>query len=257
MDLGLQGRVALVTGAAGGIGRACVELLQAEGCDVVATDIQAGGLGELEEKAGDRLVTVVADAADAEGSTVPVTRAVEAFGGLDVLILAAGVFGKARGGIFAGEEGASEIAPDEWDLTQAVNLRGPFLTAQAAIPVMARSGWGRIVAIASVSGQMGGFRAGADYAASKAGLAGMVRALAPTAGPSGITVNTLNPGMILTPMLTDNVGGGYSASVAERSAIGRLGTAEEVAAMALMLVSDAAGFVTGAHLDVNGGFYFS
>ncbi len=105
----------------------------------------------------------------------PIKQAASAHGRLDIAILAAGVFGSARGGIFAGEEGPSEIEPGQWDLTQAINLRAPFLAAQAAIGEMQKGGWGRIVAIGSVAGQNGGFRAGADYASSKAGLAGMAR----------------------------------------------------------------------------------
>jgi 3-oxoacyl-[acyl-carrier protein] reductase len=122
---------------------------------------------------------------------------------------------------------------------------------------MARRGWGRIVAIGSVSGQMGGFGAGADYAASKAGISGMVRSLALTAGPNGITVNAVNPGMIMTAMLTDNHDSTRTDTIAERSAMRRLGTAEEVAAMIVMLTAEQAGFVTGSHVDINGGFYLS
>jgi 3-oxoacyl-[acyl-carrier protein] reductase len=255
MNLGLDGRVALVTGAASGIGRTCATMLADEGCKVVITDIQGDGLSELEGERADVYSSIRADLSTADGPVQTVEHAAASFGRLDVLILAAGIFGTARGGIFAGPEGASEIAPEQWDLTQAINLRGPFLTAQAAVPVMARNNWGRIVAIGSVSGQMGGFRAGADYAASKAGIAGMIRSLASTAGPLGITANAINPGMIRTPMLA-NIDSPFASAVAERSATRRLGVAEEVAAWAVMLSSEQAGFVTGAHVDVNGGFYF-
>lgn len=256
MDLGLNGRVAIVTGAASGIGRACTELLIGEGCRVVATDIQDEPLRELAASIGGECTAVVADASTPEGAVAPVDAARREYGRLDVLVLSAGVFGTARGGALAGDEGASTIEPAQWDLTQAINVRGPFLCAQAAIDEMALNGWGRIVAIASVAGQMGGFRAGADYAASKAAVAGMVRSMACTAGPLGITVNVINPGMIKTPMLKDNVRTDYTSAVAERSALRRLGTAEEVASMAVMLASEGAGYATGSHIDVNGGFYF-
>jgi 3-oxoacyl-[acyl-carrier protein] reductase len=259
VDLGLAGKVAVVTGAASGIGRSCAEILLGEGCKVVATDIQPDGLRVLEDARRQKgeLTTLIADAADPEGATAPVRHAAEKYGGLDILIAAAGIFGTARGGMFAGAEGADEIVPKQWDLTQAINLRGPFLAAQAAVPEMAKKGWGRIVVIASVSGQMGGFRAGADYAASKAGLGGVVRSLAQTAGPLGITVNAINPGMIQTPMLSDNVQADLSSIVAERSPLRRLGVTEEVSTMAVILASAVSSFVTGAHLDVNGGFYFA
>lgn len=258
MDLGLDGKVAVVTGAASGIGRSCAEILLEEGCKVVGTDIQADGLRELEDALGleGAFSTVVADASQPDGAVAPIASATKEHGRLDILIAAAGIFGTARGGMFAGEDGASEITPEQWDLTQFINLRAPFLAAQAAVPEMSKNGWGRIVVIASVSGQMGGFRAGADYAASKAGLVGAVRSLASTAGPAGITINAINPGMIQTPMLGDNVETGISGTVAERSALRRLGVTEEVSAMAVMLASESAGFITGAHLDINGGFHF-
>ena len=97
--------------------------------------------------------------------------------------------------------------------------------------------------------------AGADYIASKAGVAGLTRSLALTAGPQGITVNTVNPGMIETPMLAGNHGGDMTSVVAERSAVRRLGRPDELAALVVMLASEQAGFVTGAHLDANGGYY--
>jgi 3-oxoacyl-[acyl-carrier protein] reductase len=252
MDLGLKDRVAVVTGAAGGIGRACVSALVAEGCRVVATDLDQAGLADVEDP---RISTIAADLSDPDGPGRAIDHAMSHFGELHVLVCAGGVFGTARGGIFAGPDGASTILPDQWDHTLAVNLRGSFLAAQAAIPHMAEAGWGRVVVIGSVSGQMGGFGAGADYAASKAGLGGMVRSLSLTAGPLGITVNCVNPGMIETPMLTDNHGTQNTDQVRDRSAMRRLGNREELAALVVMLTSEQAGFVTGSHLDVNGGFY--
>lgn len=257
MNLGLEDRVAVVTGAASGIGEACARALAAEGCRVVVSDIAEEPLLALAAEGGDGYSAVVADLAGASGPAAIVDHAVEHFGRLDILVTAGGIFGSARGGLFPGPEGATTISPEEWDHTLNVNLRGTFLAAQAAIPKMAANGWGRVVTIASVAGQMGGFRAGADYIASKAGVAGVTRSLALTAGPLGITVNTVNPGMIETPMLSDNVAAEIARTVAERSAMRRLGVREEVAALVAMLASEQAGFITGAHLDVNGGFYLS
>jgi 3-oxoacyl-[acyl-carrier protein] reductase len=258
MDLGLTGRVALVTGAASGIGQACALALADEGCRVVGTDITADGLERLQARDPERFSTVVADLADEDGPARAVTRTVEVFGRIDVLVCAGGVFGNGRGGVFAAEEGAlaSEILPASWDRTLTVNLRGSFLAAQAAIPLMAAEGWGRVIVIGSVSGQMGGFGAGADYAASKAALGGMARSMALTAGPSGVTVNCVNPGMIETPMLQGNHDSSATDKIAARSAMRRLGRRDELAAMVAMLASEQAGYVTGAHLDVNGGYYF-
>lgn len=255
MDLGLNGRVAIVSGAAGGIGRACARALAAEGCRVAISDIVEDDLRELEREDPAAYFTIVADLATAQGPSNIVAEAMAHYDRLDVVVTAGGVFGKARGGLFAGPEGASFISGDAWDHTLEVNLRGTFLLCQAAIGHMTKRRWGRIVVIGSVSGQMGGFGAGADYAASKAAVGGMARSLALTAGPAGITINVVNPGMIVTKMLTDNHDSSTSDAVAARSAMRRLGQAEEVAAMIVMLASEQAGFVTGSHLDINGGFY--
>jgi 3-oxoacyl-[acyl-carrier protein] reductase len=256
MDFGLQDRVAVVTGAASGIGQACARALADEGCRVLVSDIQEDGLRELEAEDADKYVPFVADLSTGFGPKSIVDAAISEFDRLDVLVTAGGIFGTAKGGLFGSDGGASVISVEEWDRTLNINLRGTFLVAQEAIPRMAENGWGRIVTIGSVSGQMGGFEAGADYIASKAGVAGVTRALALDAGPKGITVNTVNPGMIETPMLAENVEGGSSQSVAERSAVRRLGTRDELAAMVVMLCSEQAAFVTGSHVDANGGFYF-
>jgi 3-oxoacyl-[acyl-carrier protein] reductase len=254
MNLQLDDRVALVTGAAGGIGGACAAALAEEGCRVVISDVQEAGLQELTRERPDAYSAITADLLTDDGPVAIVDHAANTFGRLDIVIMAAGIFGSARGGLFPGPDGATTIPPADWDLTLSVNLRAAFLTAQAAMALMAKNGWGRLIAIASVAGQMGGLRAGADYAASKAGLAGMIRSLALTGGRLGITANTINPGLIKAPMM-ENVGAEASAAVADRTALGRNGTSEEVAAVAAMLASEQAGFITGAHIDVNGGIY--
>jgi 3-oxoacyl-[acyl-carrier protein] reductase len=258
MDLGITDRVALVTGASSGIGEACAVALAVEGCLVVGTDISKDGLERLEARDPRRFRSVVADLADPEGPARAVARTVEHFGGIDILVCAGGVFGTARGGVFTAEAGsaASEISPDDWNHTLNVNLRGSFLAAQAAIPIMAKKHWGRVILISSVSGQMGGFGAGADYAASKAALGGMARSMALTAGPSGITINCVNPGMIESPMLLNNHDTSSTDKVAGQAAMRRLGQREEVAAMVTVLASEQAAYVTGTHLDINGGYYF-
>jgi 3-oxoacyl-[acyl-carrier protein] reductase len=254
MDLGLSGRVALVTGAAGGIGSGCANALAEEGCRVVITDRPEAGLAELATTRKDTFSPVVADLSTEEGPTAIVDYAWQAFGRIDVVVLGAGIFGNARGGMFPGPTGVTHIPPADWNLTLAINLRAAFLTAQAAMERMIPKRWGRIIAIASVAGQMGGLRAGADYAASKAGLAGMTRALALAGGPHGVTANTINPGLIKAPMM-DQVGQEASAAIAERTAVKRNGTVEEIAAVVAMLASEQASFITGSHLDVNGGIH--
>jgi 3-oxoacyl-[acyl-carrier protein] reductase len=257
MDLGLTDRVALVTGASSGIGEAVALALAAEGCKVVGTDITAEGISRLVAQDPDHLDAVVADLATEDGPGAAVAHTVERFGRIDILVCAGGIFGDARGGVFAAEAGenASVISPADWDRTLAINLRGSFLAAQAAIPHMSARGWGRVILIGSVSGQMGGFGAGADYAASKAALGGMARSMAVTAGPSGVTVNYVNPGMIETPMLAGNHSSAATAAIARQAPMRRLGQRGELAALIAMLASEHAGYVTGTHLDVNGGYY--
>jgi len=164
-------------------------------------------------------------------------------GGLDVLVTCAGIFHATPFG---------EITPDEWDRIVAVNLRGTFLACQAAVRAMLPRQSGRIVTIASLAGQTGGLAAGAAYSASKAGVVALTKSVARFAGPHGITANCVNPGVIDTPMTAGWPPEKRDPTVAA-TPLGRMGTASEVAAIVVVLASDAAGFVNGAHVDVNGG----
>ena len=237
METGLAGKVALVTGGASGIGLACVRALADEGARVVVADLNAEAVPEVGG------VTVAVDVTKAEDARRAVAAAVESFGALDVLVTCAGIFHATP---------LDRITSEEWDRVQAVNLRGTFLVAQAALAVMIPRRSGRIVTIASLAGQVGGLAAGASYAASKAGVTGLTKSLARFAGPHGITVNTVNPGIIDTPM-TAGLPEEQRAKLVERTPLGRVGRAEEVAAVVVFLASDAASFVHGAHVDVNGG----
>jgi 3-oxoacyl-[acyl-carrier protein] reductase len=231
VDVGLAGKVAIVTGAASGIGHACTEALEAEGARVLACDLDADD-GALQ-----------VDVAKPEDAQRMVDEAVGRFGRLDVLVTCAGVFHATP---------FDQITPEEWDRIHAVNLRGTFLSAQAALRVMIPRRSGRIVTIASLAGQAGGLAAGAAYAASKAGVVALTKSIARFAGPHGVTANCVNPGIIDTPMTV-----AWPADVRERNVratpLGRTGRPEEVASVVVMLASDAASFVHGAHVDVNGG----
>lgn len=236
MNLGLDGRVALVTGAASGIGRATARLLAEEGAQVVAADLREPELAGLGEDA----LAVTLDVTDPKGVTRLVESAQATFGRLDILVCSAGVYETSP---------LSDLDVNEWDRVQAVNLRGSFLCAQAAVPAMAANGWGRMVLLSSLAAQTGGMAAGASYVASKAGVMGLTRSLAMHAGPLGVTVNCVNPGVIETPMTNQLDRTGTASSTPVR----RNGTPDDVAAIIVMLASDRAGFVNGAHLSVNGG----
>ena len=245
MDSGLAGKVAIVTGAAGGIGLACCRALVGEGASVVVADLDGAAAAARASDLGATCVGVGADVSNAEDAQRLVDAAVSTFGRLDVLVTCAGVFHATP---------MDEISAAEWDSVQAVNLKGTFLVAQAALEVMISQGSGRIVTVASLAGQTGGIGAGASYAASKAGVVALTKSIARFAGPHGITANCVNPGLIETPMLA-----GWPQEALERTVaatpLGRLGTPEEVADTVVWLASDRASFVHGAHVDVNGGLY--
>jgi 3-oxoacyl-[acyl-carrier protein] reductase len=243
VETGLAGKSAVVTGGASGIGLACVRALAGEGASVVLADVNE----EVGARAAEELAAhhVAADVTKPEHARRVVEEAVKWCGGLDVLVTCAGAFHATP---------LDRIEADEWDRIQAVNLRGVFLVAQAALAVMIPRRRGRIVTVASLAGQSGGLAAGASYAASKAGVAALTKSIARFAGPHGITANCVNPGIIDTPMLA-----GWPREVLERTIaqtpLGRIGKPEEVAAVVVMLASDGAAFVHGAHIDVNGGLF--
>ena len=243
MDTGLAGKTAVVTGAASGIGLACSRALAAEGATVVLADLNETAAREAAREVSGHPVAV--DVTKPEDARRVVEEAVARGGALDVLVACAGTFHATP---------LDRIEPDEWDRIQAVNLRGVFLVAQAALEVMIPRRSGRIVTIASLAGQTGGLAAGASYAASKAGVAALTKSIARFAGPHGITANCVNPGIIDTPLIA-----AWPAEVLERTVaqtpLGRVGRPEEVAAVVVLLASDAASFVHGAHVDVNGGLF--
>jgi 3-oxoacyl-[acyl-carrier protein] reductase len=245
MDYGLAGKAAIVTGATGGIGLACCRALAGEGARVVVADLDGSAAEARAGELGTACVGIGADVANADDAERIVQAAVSTFGRLDVLVTCAGVFHATS---------FNDIAADEWDGVQAVNLKGTFLVAQAALRVMIPRRSGRIVTVASLAGQTGGIGAGASYAASKAGVVALTKSIARFVGPHGITANSVNPGLIETPMLD-----GWPQEALERTVaatpLGRLGTPEEVADAVVWLASDRASFVHGAHVDVNGGLY--
>jgi 3-oxoacyl-[acyl-carrier protein] reductase len=241
---GLDGKVAIVTGGSGGIGLASARALAAEGARIVLGDLNAEAVAAAAAELGAAVATAVtADVSQPEGADALVDAALERFGRLDVLVASAGIYRATR---------VDEISPEEWDLLLAVNLRGVFLTAQAVLRVFVPQRSGRIIALGSLAGQVGGLAASAAYASSKGGVIALTKSLARYAGASGVTVNCVNPGVIDSPMTA----GWPPEDLARLTAgtpLGRTGTVEEVAAVVLFLASDAASFVHGAHIDVNGG----
>lgn len=244
----VEGKVALVTGGGRGIGRATAELLAAEGARVAIADVNLAGAEEVAsgiEARGGQALALAADVSQ-PAQVAPMFDAVlTRFGRLDVLHNNAGIFAKAA---------VDEIELDAWDRLMGVNLRGAFLVAQRALKIMKAQGGGRIVNMGSLGGQVGGVVAGADYAASKAAIACLTKSMAKWGGPYNILVNTVCPGVIDTAMPAQFPPDRLAAMI-ESTPLRRMGTADEVAKVVLFLASDLSSFVTGAHIDVNGGIF--
>lgn len=247
----LTGKVALITGAGRGIGRATALALSREGARVAVCDQERGWAEESVDAIqaqGGEAVALVADVSRAATVQRAVEATVEQFGALNVIFNNAGVW--------MGQDGPAPDVPEEvWDRIIDINLKGPFLTCKYAIPHMVCSGGGSIINVASVSA----FRAGKDnydaYAASKGGVVAMTYTMASTWGPKGIRVNAVCPGSIDTPM---TAGSYEEPRVNEfwrtRTALGRVGDPSEVAQTVVWLASDDSSYITGAVIMVDGGY---
>ncbi len=246
----LRDRVALVTGAARGIGLACATELSGAGAMVIIVDRLARE-GETAASAiiaaGGKAAAVTADLAQTREVPRLVHEAVGRYGRIDILVNNAGVLNQTP---------TEELTEEQWDRLMAINLKAVFFLTQAVLPVMVRQGSGAIVSLASLAARVGGIAAGVDYATSKAGVVGLTRTLARQYGPKGIRVNAVAPGVIMTEMTRpwpEEVRQDFVA----RTPLRRLGTPEDVARVVAFLAGPDSGFITGATVDVNGGLYMS
>lgn len=248
------GRKALVAGGAAGLGREIAARLAADGARVWILDIDAERVAETVKELGDNAMGVPADVRSKDQIAEAVNQCVEAFGGLDTLVYSAGVFHMGP---------LAEVTEADWDRVLTVNLKGAFLTAQAVMPHLAKSGRGRIVTLSSVAGRRG-YPLQLAYTASKFGIVGLTQSLAAEFARDGVTVNTICPVAIpTTPMGQDVVArkverdGRPAEEIISRAAaanpVGRNATADDIAEAALFLISDGASFITGHALDVDGG----
>jgi NAD(P)-dependent dehydrogenase (short-subunit alcohol dehydrogenase family) len=241
----LEGRVAIVTGASGGIGKAICQVLATNGVDVVAHYLRDQKGVEIAaakvKEAGRQVETVSADVSVTPEARALVTRTVDRFSRLDILVNNAGIYPRAL---------ALEMTEEEWDRVLNTNLKGTFICCQAAARVMKQAGGGRIVNMTSLA--IRGQRGGAHYTASKAGIVGLTRALALEWAPE-VLVNCVAPGIIDTPQPRMGMNEQEIAERVSHLPLPRIGRPEDVAQAVLFLVSDSSSWITGQTLHVNGG----
>jgi len=241
---GLKGRKALVTGAASGIGASIVARLEREGVQVVATDIHPKG---------DLVVADLTAADDVEKLSAKV-------GTPDFLInVAGGPVAPSRDNTLPPIPGAialEDLEEKDWNSVIAANLTTAFLVCREFAPRMKARKFGRIVNFASIAARRGSDRVGVHYAAAKGGIIGLTKTLALELGPHGITVNAIAPGFIKTPRIAAADWGDASPAFIESLPLRRAGTPDDIAGVVAMLCSEAGGYVSGATIDVNGGWYF-
>ena len=243
----MKNRIALITGASRGIGRACAERLASSGARVVLAARQIDKLEQVAagiRAAGGDVFVVPVDLGSQDSIREAFAKASKEFGRIDILVNNAGV---TRDGL------AMRMKRDDWDIVLQTNLSGSFFCIQQVIPGMIRERWGRIVNITSVVAEAG--NAGqANYVASKAGLIGLTKSLAQELASRSVTVNAVAPGFIETDM-TASLNDELKAKITESVPLKRIGKPEDIAAAVHFLCSDEAGYITGHVLDVNGGMY--
>lgn len=238
------GRVAIVTGAWRGLGRAVAERLHERGASVAVNVRDRKRAETLVKEIGERAFAAPGDVA-ANGVPDEIARCtLERFGRIDILINNAALPLSTR---------FPDLTADEWRNALEVNLTAPFLMTKAVLPAMRAQNYGRIINVSSSAGRMVGPLGGAHYTASKAGLLGLTRAAAKELGKFGITVNAVCPGMIDTELTREHASDELLERLAANYPVPRLGTAVEVADLICFAASEAAGYITGTSLDINGG----
>jgi 2-hydroxycyclohexanecarboxyl-CoA dehydrogenase len=243
------GRAAVVTGGGKGMGEAIARRLARDGFAVAILDLDIESAQQVADEivaAGHRAIAVGVDVSDRGSVNTAAQQVRDAFGPILVLVNNAGITGFKR---------FMEITDEQWDRIIKVNLNSAFYCTQAVVPDMVEAGWGRIVNISSSSAQTGSPYM-AHYSSSKAAMIGMTKSLALELGPSGITVNTVPPGQILTPMMQASADKGHLGdldALAARLPVRRIGQPDDIAAACSYLCSDEAGYVTGQIIGVNGG----
>ena len=245
-NFGLTGKVAMVTGAAQGIGQAIALLFAEKGADLVLVDLQqtVRGTEEAVRSLGRQAVSVAVDLTTNDGVSKATDTAIREFGRVDILVNSAGV-------VFLDD--AENLSESDWDKTMAVNLKAPFMLSQAVGRHMIKAGKGNIVNLASQAGLVA-LDNHVAYCASKAAIISMTKNLAMEWGQFNINVNAISPTVILTELGKKAWAGEVGEAMKKKIPAGRFGYPEEVAAVALFLASDAAGLITGENIVIDGGY---
>jgi 3-oxoacyl-[acyl-carrier protein] reductase len=239
----MEGKTALITGAAGGIGAACVKMFARHGIKQMAlTDVRKDNLEktaeQVETETGLRCIRIAADLRREAADVSLVEEAVKQMGRLDILVNCAGI--SRQGNLYS-------VTEEQWDFTFDINVKGLFFICRETFRAMEKQQSGCIINLASQAGRGGGIVVTPDYPSSKAAVLTLTKSLAKAGAPKGIRVNTVSPGLIATEMTSTY---GYDPGTVP---LGRIGTGEDVAGAVLFLASDYASYITGACIDVNGG----
>ncbi len=247
----LQGKVAIITGAGMGMGREAAVLFASEGAQVIVFDINAEAGQETVQQvqeAGGKALLVAGDVSKEADVKSAVGQGAAQFGKLDILYANAGVLWKDR------DKSVIDTAEEDWDMVQAINLKGPFFLTKHGIPELQKAGGGSIILVGSISALAGFTLAQDSYTAAKSALIGLAKSLAVQFGPDNIRCNVIHPGMIDTPLQAPYLPEESKRSIAQSLPLRRIGVARDIANAALFLASDESSFMTGAEMIVDGGF---
>ncbi|MBN2311150.1 MAG: glucose 1-dehydrogenase [Candidatus Hydrogenedentes bacterium] len=248
----LKDKVAIITGAGMGMGREAAVLFAGEGAKVIVFDINAEAGQEtaaLAEQAGGEALFVQGDASSEADVKRAIDEGAARFGALHVLYANAGVLWKDR------DKSVVETTEENWDIVQAINLKGPFFLTKHGIPHLQKAGGGSVILVGSISALAGFSLAQDSYTCAKAGLIGLAKSLAVQFGPDGIRCNIIHPGMVDTPLQAPYLDEAKKKAIAAEIPMRRLGLPRDIANAALFLASDESSWMNGAEMVVDGGFY--
>jgi 3-oxoacyl-[acyl-carrier protein] reductase len=246
--MGLKGKIAIVTGAATGIGKATTVLFAKNGAVPVIADIDISNAKKVRkeiEKIGVSTIAVEVDVSNVDAIKNMVHAVVDQFGTVDILVNNAAV---------VHDTAIEDIDEKEWDRIMAINLKSVFFCTQQVLPYMIKKRWGRIINLSSIAGRMGGYAGGLGYTASKAGIIGLTMGFARRVAEHNITVNVIAPGPTKTDILK-NIPEKRMAKVIDLIPLKRLGRPENVGETVVFLATEGADFITGAVIDINGGIF--